>query len=403
VPYQDFGHNHWHNSLLWGVGIEDVGLIGPGLIDGQGLLKIDGPREEVPGAGNKAIALKDCKNVLLRDLKILNGGHFGVLASGVDGLTMENLLIDTNRDGIDIDSCRNVHVSNCTVNSPWDDAIVLKSSYSLGELRACEQVTITGCTVSGCYVPGSVLDGTFLPFTTGFEHDPPSYVGRIKIGTETSGDVRNVVVSNCIFEGCRGLTIVCEDGGHIEDVAVSNITMRDSFGAPVFLRLGNRLRGPAGTRMGTIRRVSFDGIDSWNARAKTCAVIAGLPGFPIEDITLRNLRLHHAPGGKLRTGEIPENGGGYPDLELFGATPAQGFYIRHAAGVDLSDVIVSSDGPDPRPVLVLDDVQNSTFRSVRLSESYPLNSDPLAVGRNLKEVKLIAMDGSHLEIGTYAP
>ena len=69
--------------------------------------------------------------------------------TGVDNLTIDNVKVDTNRDGFDIDACRNVRVSNCTVNAINDDAIVLKSTYALGTLRACENFTITGCQVSG--------------------------------------------------------------------------------------------------------------------------------------------------------------------------------------------------------------------------------------------------------------
>ena len=86
---------------------------------------------------------------MLRDFSILHGGHFGILATGVDNLTIDNLKIDTNRDGMDIDCCRNVRVSNCSVNSPWDDGICLKSSFALGYARATEMVTITNCLVGG--------------------------------------------------------------------------------------------------------------------------------------------------------------------------------------------------------------------------------------------------------------
>ena len=94
---------------------------------------------EQAGVGNKAIALKNCRNVLLRDFSILKGGHFGLLLTGVDNLTIDNLTIDTDRDGMDIDCCQNVRVSNCTVNSPWDDGICPKSSYALGYARAHAQ------------------------------------------------------------------------------------------------------------------------------------------------------------------------------------------------------------------------------------------------------------------------
>jgi polygalacturonase len=190
--YQDFGHSHWRNSLIWGISLENISILGPGRIDGRGLTRrsprprrplqagdtpasLGGAQTVAPvqsplgeaddpivmnGLGNKAIALKLCRNVVLRDFSILNGGHFAILASGVDNMTIDNLKVDTNRDGFDIDSCRNVRISNCSVNSPNDDAIVLKSSFALGFARATENVTIHSCLVSG-YDIGSLLDATY--------------------------------------------------------------------------------------------------------------------------------------------------------------------------------------------------------------------------------------------------
>src|SRR5450432_3456949 len=143
--YQDFGHSHWHNSLIWGENLENISILGPGTIDGKGLSRGWNPnRDALPiGAGNKAIALKLCHNVTIRDVTIYRGGHFAILATGVDNLTIDNLKIDTNRDGMDIDCCKNVRVSNCTVNSPWDDAICPKSSFALGYNRSTDNLTIT--------------------------------------------------------------------------------------------------------------------------------------------------------------------------------------------------------------------------------------------------------------------
>jgi polygalacturonase len=127
--YQDYGHNHWPNSLIWGESLEHISIFGPGLIWGKGLSRGEAnelPAAESPGVGNKAIALKNCRNVTLRDFSILMGGHFGVLLTATDNVVIDGLTIDTNRDGIDIDCCRNVRVSNCAVNSPWDDAICPK-------------------------------------------------------------------------------------------------------------------------------------------------------------------------------------------------------------------------------------------------------------------------------------
>ncbi len=241
--FQDFGHSHWHNSLIWGEEIENVSITGPGLIDGRGLSRgfADGKYGDPPaGTGNKAIALKNCRNVTLRDFRVLHGGHFAILATGVDNLTIDNLLIDTNRDGMDIDCCRNVRVSGCSVNSPWDDAICLKSSYGLGRPRATENVTVADCYVTGGYVEGTLLDGTLQAAPSGYA----GFTGRIKFGTESNGGFRNIAIANCVFENCGGLAIESVDGGVIEDVTVDNITMRNIVNSPLFLRLGNRGRGP---------------------------------------------------------------------------------------------------------------------------------------------------------------
>ena len=226
--YQDFGHSHWHNSLIWGEDLENISITGPGLINGKGLT-----REAGVGVGNKAIALKRCQNVTLRDFSILNGGHFAILATGVDNLTIDNLRIDTNRDGIDVDACTNVRISNCSVNSPNDDAIVLKSSYALGVARATEHVTITNCFVSG-YDIGSLLDGTYKRnVTKAPDRDGPT--GRVKFGTESNGGFKNITISNIVFDRSRGLALETVDGGAIEDIAISNITMRDVSNSPLFI------------------------------------------------------------------------------------------------------------------------------------------------------------------------
>ena len=91
--YQDFGHSHWHNSLLWGEGLHDVVLEGDGLIDGSNVLTRGGQRKSETGqtTANKALALRDCKNVTIRGLRFLSCGHFAMLLTGVDHLLIENI------------------------------------------------------------------------------------------------------------------------------------------------------------------------------------------------------------------------------------------------------------------------------------------------------------------------
>ena len=369
--YQDFGHNHWHNSLIWGEGLENIAITGRGQIWGKGLSRgwdVE-PRAEHPGAGNKAIALKNCRNVLLRDFSILHGGHFGILATGVDNFTIDNLTIDTNRDGMDIDCCRNVHVSNCTVNSPWDDGICLKSSYALGYARATEMVTITNCTVSGDFQEGTVLDGTFKHF--GADEKVPR-TGRIKFGTESNGGFKNIAITNCVFDGCRGLAIETVDGGIIEDVSVSNLTMREIREAPIFIRLGARMRGPDGAPIGVVRRVNINNVVCTSAPGqKISSILAGIPDHSIEDVRISDVTVLHHGGGTVSDASLrpPDKEKNYPEPNMFGTTPSQGFFIRHVDGLEMSGVKIEPAAEDARPAFVLQDVQGADFRFLNLPKS----------------------------------
>lgn len=409
--YQDFGHSHFQNSLIWGCNLTDIAITGPGRIYGRGLsrgngrrtalavgellplqpgeplpdvLKAEGPFEPEPrpdlvpgpfgypnardalpaGVGNKAIALKNCRNVTLRDFSILHGGHFAILATGVDNLTIDNLVIDTNRDGIDIDACSNVRVANTSVNSPWDDGICLKSSHSLGYARVCENVTIANCFVSG-YDEGTLLDGTRTRKTRRYG----GVMGRIKLGTEAGGGFRNITISNCVFDYSRGLALEQVDGGVLEDIAISNLTMRDVQNAPIFIRLGARLRRPDATQPGTARRILIDNIVAHNVASDHGILIAGLPGHPVEDVVLSNLQFHYAGGGTAEQArrEVPELESAYPDPDVFGVMPAWGMFARHVKNLQVRGVELRTLTPDARPAMFLDDVQGARFADTRLT------------------------------------
>ncbi|MEP6847882.1 MAG: glycoside hydrolase family 28 protein [Acidobacteriota bacterium] len=385
--YQDFGHSHWRNSLVWGIGVENVAIVGQGKIDGRGLTRRSpGPRKartagETPASlgtnvsplgessdakemntlGNKAISLKLSRNVTLRDFTIFQGGHFALLATGVDNLTIDNLRVDTNRDGFDIDACRNVHISDSSINSPNDDAIVLKSSYALGFNRATENVTITNSQVSG-FDLGTFLDGTFKT-TQEFAPDKDRPTGRLKFGTESNGGFKNITISNVNFVHCRGLALETVDGGFIEDVSISNITMRDITTAPIFIRSGARRRGPEGTPIGGIHRVNISNVVVSDAESKYASIIAGLNGHDIEDVKLSNIRIHYKGGGTKDDAArvVPENEKSYPEPSMFGGIPAYGFYIRHVKGIMFDKVEVSFEKEDLRPAFVLEDVKNAEF------------------------------------------
>jgi polygalacturonase len=389
--YQDFGHNHWHNSLIWGEGLHNVSICGPGLIWGKGLSRGEGQGlvAEIPGAGNKAIALKNCRDVLLRDFSILHGGHFGILATGVDNLTIDNLKIDTNRDGMDVDCCRNVRISNCSVNSPWDDAICLKSSYALGYARATEMVTISDCLVSGSFEEGTLLDATYKRFPANTDIDRN---GRIKFGTESNGGYKNITISNCVFDGCYGLTILSVDGAIIEDVAINNITMRDTVASPIFLRLGARMRGPAGVPVGAIRRVNISNVVSSSASSKICSMVVGVPGHKVEDVKISNVLVQHVGGGTKKDASIQleEKEKAYPEPTMFGTTPAHGLLIRHAQGIEVIDFKVIAESTDERPCVIVDDAERVGI--FNLKSPKPQDA-PLFVLKDVKDFSAVKCSG----------
>ncbi|HEY3990994.1 MAG TPA: glycoside hydrolase family 28 protein [Acidobacteriaceae bacterium] len=368
--YQDYGHNHWHNSLLWGENLHDLSILGPGRIWGKGLSRgwdkdsVYQPSSKQPGAGNKSIALKLCRNVTLRDFQILEAGWFGILATGVDNLTIDNLRIDTNRDGMDIDCCRNVRVSNCTVNSPYDDGICPKSSFALGYARPTENVTITNCFVTGNYEVGSVLDGTWKPM-------PPAFAeratGRIKCGTESNGGFRNITISNCVFESCKGFALETADGAIVEDIVFSNISMRNVFRSPIFLYLGSRMRGPKDAQVGTLRRVLLSNIVSSHA-GQLPSLMVGIAGHPIEDVKISDVYLHQQGGGNLAMAAIapPIKDNAYPEPTMFGQLPATGFYLRHVRNLEASNIEIATEAADARAAFCLQDVEGGDFFRVRV-------------------------------------
>ncbi len=407
--YQDFGHSRFRNSLIWGEDLTGVGIEGPGRIFGRGLSRGNGrvalpvrevapqPGNRLPdvleadgeiepaalpagvkagpfgyphgcdtlpaGVGNKAIALRGCRNVILRDLVVLHGGHFAVLAADCDNVTVDNLLIDTNRDGIDIDGCRNVRISRCSVNSPWDDAICIKSSCGYGPPRPVENITVSDCYVSG-FEEGTLFDGTR---SRAVRHRGGP-IGRIKLGTEASGGFRNIAISNCVFEFCRGLAFEQVDGAGMDDIVVSNVVMREVQNAPVFIRLGGRLRAPGVTVPGTAQRIAITNLVAFDVAPEHGIFIAGLPGHPVRNVRLDGVQVFSRGGGSPDDAnrEVPALVAAYPEPLLFGTLPAWGFYARHAEGLEVRDLALHTLTPDARPAVRLEHVVNARFAGARV-------------------------------------
>jgi polygalacturonase len=350
--------NYVERSLIYAERVEDVAIFGQGIINGQGeapAFKLGGGRDHYKQRPF-LIRMIECQRVLVRDITLLNSPmwvqHY--LACDdlvIDGVTVHSL-VNANNDGLDLDGCQRVRVANCSITS-GDDAIVLKSSSP----RPCRSVTITNCHLS-------------------------SRCNAFKCGTESTGGFFDITVSNCVIEDTRLCAIALEmvDGGILDGVSISNLRIRRSRGG-IFLRLGNRARpylaegpgGGSGTHVsppgtpvpgvGQFRNIQISNITGDGGDITGCA-IAGLPGHPLENVTLAGIQLSFAGGGGPEDArrDPPEKETDYPEYKMFGRLPAFGFFCRHVRGLRLHDVQVGTVTPDARPGLVCHDVTQLEIR-----------------------------------------
>ncbi len=364
--YQDGGHTYFKNSLIYAIGQECVSITGRGMIDGEGLTKKDTEKGGnlqggSIGTGDKAIAFKLCRNILIRDITIYRGGHFGIILTGCELGTVDNVTIDTNRDGIDIDCCKYLSVSNCKINTPRDDALVLKSSYALKKPVFTEHIAITNCIITG-YKLGSLLDGSYVP-------EPVSWVcGRFKLGTESNGGYRNISLSNCTFMYSSGLAFEEVDQGLMENITVSNITMNHVHHYPIYITTGCRNRGPKErTTVSTGRDIMISNMVANDVDSLAGIIVTGMPGAPLRNITLSNIQLQFRGGGavELANREYREQGANYPEAKFAKETPAYGLFARHVNGLEVNNVTFRTMNPDYRPAAMLVDVQNESINNLK--------------------------------------
>ena len=364
--YQDGGHTYFKNSLIYAIGQEYVSITGRGMIDGLGLTKKDTEKGGVLnggniGTGDKAIAFKLCRNILIRDVTIYRGGHFGIILTGCELGTVDNVTIDTNRDGFDIDCCKYLSISNCKINTPRDDALVLKSSYALKKPVITEHIAITNCVITG-YKLGSLLDGSYIP-------EPVSWVcGRFKLGTESNGGYKNISLSNCTFMYSSGLAFEEVDQGIMENVTVSNITMNHVHHYPIYITTGCRNRGPKErTTVSTGRDIMISNMVANDVDSLAGIIVTGMPGEPLRNITLSNIQLQFRGGGRaeLAKREYREQGKNYPEAKFAKETPAYGLFARHVDGLEVNNVTFRTMKPEYRPAAMLVDVKNESITNLK--------------------------------------
>lgn len=319
-------------SLIYAEREENIALVGRGTVDGQGELF---PAKKGDDAGRPyLIRFSECRNVQVRGLTLLNSARWLSHYLACENVTIEGVTIRArireNRDGIDIDSCDRVRISNCDIFT-GDDAIVLKATTE----RPCRRVNVSNCTLS-------------------------SMASALKLGTESQGGFEDVTFNNCVIYDTRdGISIEEVDGGACERINVSHIVMRN-VAIPIFVRLGNRanpLPGLPKPGVGRMRDILITNIQASDAGTIGCSV-TGIPGHPVEHVTLQNIRIRFAGGGTAADAArtVPEKEASYPKGDMFGVLPAYGFYCRHVKGLRLQNLDLSTATNDARPPIVLQDV-----------------------------------------------
>ena len=353
--------NYVERSLIYAERAEDVALFGQGGINGQGearAFQLPGDREHFKQRPY-LLRMIECERVSVCGLTLRNSPmwvqHYLACDDVViDGVTVQSR-VNINNDGLDIDGCSRVRVSNCSITS-GDDGICLKSTGP----RPCRAITITNCYIS-------------------------SLCSAFKFGTESTAGFFDITFSNSVIEDTRlaGIALETVDGGTLDGVSIDNIRMRRVRGG-IFLRLGKRARpylaeGPGGGKgthrvppgtpvpgVGALRNVRISNVSGDGCEVTGCA-IAGLAGHPIEQVDLDGIQLEFVGGGRPTDieREVPEKETAYPDHSMFGRLPAYGFYCRHVRGLRLNDVRLAIVSPDARPGLVCHDVQDLEVRSWR--------------------------------------
>jgi len=372
--------NYVDKSLIYAEKMENISIYGMGTIDGQGEEKVfDLPGRENYKKRPYLIRMVECTNVRIKDISIINSSMWVQHYLACDDLTIDgirvNSLVNHNNDGIDIDCCKRVRISNCDINS-GDDAIVLKATAP----RDCEQVCITNCVLR-------------------------SHCNAIKLGTESVGGFKDILINNCAIYDTRLAAIAIEmvDGGTAERILVNNISAKDVRGG-IFIRLGNRARhhlalGSGGGKkyyfdeneklekpgMGKMSNISICNFMCTGVDEIACS-ITGIPGFSAENITLRDIYISFDNRGDSghANAEVPENEPEYPEYRMFGKLPTYGIYSRHIKNLSFYNVRLTYEQDEIRPALIFDDVQGLLLSGLDLMK--PSGTGPAVLFKNTHEI-----------------
>ena len=345
--FKSYTSTYFAKALIWAEKQKNIGISGYGTIDGQGE-NWQWPRAD-KGSRPCVIRMSECQYINIENVRMRNSPMWMQQYLACDYLTVRGIHVwnhsSYNNDMIDIDCCHNVTVSDCYGNSD-DDAMTIKSTGP----RATENVTITNCVLS-------------------------SRCNSIKMGTESSGGFKNIAISNCVVDsyhegegfygdnlGSSGISLEMVDGGTLENITISNITIR-GVKSPLFLRLGNRARKYSPEietpGVGTFRNVLINNIIATEIGDFGCSIL-GTIDHEIENVTISNVRMRFPGGGTVEEAEKPldEMEAEYPDAHVFGKLPAWGFFARHVRGLRMSNIDIETESKDMRPAFTYDDVHD---------------------------------------------
>ncbi len=379
------------NALIYADDCNNVGIVGPGKICGEGnffslapylppktepfekTLDVWDLRQEYrkrirfPHKSKYGYLLyfRNCNKIKLYNLILENSVMWTVNVNSSNDINISNVIINNNRhiantDGIDICGSSNVIIKNCFVSTA-DDGIVLKNNMS---------VTTSGD--DGLKIKNNLDVSSNRGMSNIYIHDCEviSCTNAFKIGTETSLDISDVTVENCKFyltdiypAGVSGISIESCDGAKVNNVNISDIEM-DSISCPLFIRLCNR-NGDNKTELdgrGEITNISIRNIKADNIEIPI--MIMGIPNQKICDVSLKNFDLKYADGKDyfdLRF-KIPEQEKEYPECNRFRNVNAYGVFVRHAKNIYLENINVKPRDKTYRKFKKIIDCENFSIK-----------------------------------------
>jgi polygalacturonase len=327
--YQDYGHSHFHDAMIWGDRLTNIGFTGSGTIDGGGHLISGNPGS---GQADKIISLTRCTGLTLSGITLRRGGHFGALINGCTNVVSDHLTIATtgNRDGWNIISTTNVTITNIKVASN-DDALVFKSDWALGQTLPNGHVSVDGAVLSS------------------------QCCNALMFGSETCGPFTNYTFNHITITGSgkSGLGMVSMDGANISDVHYSNVTM-SGVHSPIMEKIGKRLRCGGSPTPGHISNVTYTNVTGSGATSPQYSpTLWGLDtAHRITGITFNGVNLT-LPGGSgpVSTG-VPSDNGDYNPNSI-GTRPAYGWYLHNVDGIQFTDSSVRLATDDARPAVLV--------------------------------------------------